>query len=159
MLPLGSHWGLIQPETLKTSWASSKNANGGVGKQGALSHHYTERGHPALHQPSCHLAKGGWPSRRRSGAGRLRSTRNQESAPPCAPAQRLLPKRRGRGGGRAGESFPARLAHLRGLRPYRPPRRSPDQGSTGRGWAAPGPFQAYLPRLPGLHGPAFGAPC
>lgn len=88
------------------------------------------------------------------GRGRL-GHREREGGPrgcaglpllPATPARRRPPKCGERGGGRAGESFPARMAHLRGLRPYRPPRRSPGQGSTREGSGRPqGPSRPTFP--------------
>jgi hypothetical protein len=79
----------VQPQSLKTSWAS-QNANGGEGNKKLLSG-----------SPNPVRQSGG-----REGSGTSDPRRG------CDP-------------------FPARLAHLRALRPDRPPRQSPGQEFTG----------------------------
>lgn len=148
---------LIQPQTLVTSWASSKRQSC-CGKTTHFST-ITLSGSPTpnVNRAATGQRWFGW--RRRRGRWRLRGARSggvrrSRRNPPRGSASGVR-----RGSGRAGESSPARLAHRQGLRPCRPPRGRPDQGLTGGEGAALGPFQAYLPRFPGLHGPAFGGPC
>lgn len=82
-------------------------------------------------------------SARRRGAGRLRGTWSGcVRSPPRHPPRGSHPVRERRP---AGESSSARLAHLRGLRGYRPPRRSPGEGR-GR---PQGPSRPTFPYSPG----------
>lgn len=91
----------------------------------------------------------GPPSRRpravtgRRAAGQLPAREREDAGTRgTAPSQRRPPRWEE---ARAGELFPAGLAHLRALLPYCPAQPEPRQGSAGREWAPPGPSSPTFP--------------
>lgn len=122
-----------------------QNAEGG-GRNRKHLRMATLGGHPTQHRPSGHSpAQGGCANTERARPllsatlpGSAAEVREQKAG------RRVLPCKPGSSAGPPPE--PPRLARAR-------------LGDPREGAGGPRAFQSYLPRLSGLHGPAFGGPC